>query len=68
MMLFLVFYAVIRASHSDISSFQVNLLETEIEEVVSKVIELVGPLQAKLKRKKFKGAEILLKKLTDLKV
>ena len=42
-------------------------METEIDEVLKKVVETVGPLQSKLKKKSFNGAEILLKKLQDTK-
>ena len=42
-------------------------METEIDEVVKKVVDILGPLQSKLKKKSFKGAEILSKKLQDLK-
>ncbi|XP_045599262.2 LOW QUALITY PROTEIN: pumilio homolog 3 [Procambarus clarkii] len=41
----------------------VNMIETEISEVVSKVKQLISPLKDKLATLKFKGAEILLKKL-----
>ena len=41
----------------------VNIIETEIENVVKNVKELILPLKSNLEEKKFKGSEILLRKL-----
>ncbi|CAL4236624.1 unnamed protein product [Meganyctiphanes norvegica] len=41
----------------------VIMIETEVPSVVEKVKEIVTPLKGKLKSQKFKGAQILMKKL-----
>lgn len=41
----------------------VNMIETGVESIIEKVKEIVTPLKGKLKNQKFKGAEILLKKI-----
>jgi hypothetical protein len=42
-------------------------LETDITEVQKKIVEMLKPLESSLKKKSYKGGEILAKKLEELK-